>query len=98
MVIIYNDNEKVLAIKNRSKEEKSRYSNSMCKIAREEKNLEYSTNGRRAGWPEYHGCGVVLEGQEGRGECHKKTLHVLDHMRPVGGQGMGFRNGATEKL
>lgn len=37
MVIIYNDNEKVLAIKNRSKEEKSRYSNSMCKIAREEK-------------------------------------------------------------
>lgn len=49
-------------------------------------------------WGENHGCGVGWEGLEGRRECHMMTLDILDHTGPAGGQGVGFKNEATEKF
>lgn len=54
-------------------------------------------------WSEYHGCGVVGRDKRVSNYCvivchHKMTLNVLGHIHLAVGQGMGFRNGATEKF
>lgn len=44
-------------LKTRAKKKSLGIANSMCKVARGAKNLEYPTHGRRPVWPEYHGGG-----------------------------------------
>ena len=51
--------------------------------------MEYSTNGKRPVWPEYHECVVGRERHEGRGECYSMISDILDYIRPAGGRVWG---------